>query len=412
MRTAALPEGAEVVRSYAQYEQHVDAFFHGRYHLMVVIGRPGLSKSHAFEDRLGPTSHLIRGWAAPLQAYMETYRHRNELLIFDDAETLWKRPGGRVLLRSLCEFKSKKLIQWTSTAYALAKARIPQSFLTSSKVAVIANRFMFGEADEYEAILDRGHLIHFDPTPVEVHARVGNWFWDQEVYDYIGERLHLLSDISARLYMKVWERKQAGGDWQKLLTDAYCHAGTMRFVQALETDSTCKGVEDRVKKFIAYSGACRATYFNLKRELKERNQLHAFKKTEVPKLQLRCPPPAEPNVDEEVARAKEEAERAEEEGEERTDMGESSDGALPGWQQYSNDPNDYNSFSDYVDDWWKRPRPPEQDEDDANDPPPGTTDPLIRLRCLLADAVKREDYERAAELRNRIQQVEAKRKHG
>jgi hypothetical protein len=85
------------------------------------------------------------------------------------------------LLRSLCEHKPQKLLQWASTTPALAKAGVPQQFSTSSKVAIIANRFVFGDAEEYEAVVDRGHLMYFDPLPFEVHKRVGKWYWDQEV---------------------------------------------------------------------------------------------------------------------------------------------------------------------------------------------------------------------------------------
>ena len=69
MRSPKIPEGAEVVRTFPQYNEHVAAYFQGRYQLLIVIGRPGLMKSHAFETRLGPTSHLIKGWVAPLQSY-------------------------------------------------------------------------------------------------------------------------------------------------------------------------------------------------------------------------------------------------------------------------------------------------------------------------------------------------------
>jgi hypothetical protein len=265
MRTPKIPSVAEVVRTYAQYEEHVAAFFQGLYHLLIVVGAPGLAKSYSFETRLGETSHLIRGWTAPLQAFIEAYWHRNKLLVFDDAEVLWKRPGGRVLLRSLCEFKPKKLLQWLSTTRELAKAKVPQSFLTSSKVAIVANRFLFGDSEEQEAILDRAHVIHFDPSPVEVHAKVGDWFYCQDIYDCIGERLHLPSNISARLYVKAWERKKAGGDWRRLIEETYCRDSAMRVVQALEVDASCLTVEDRVKKFSELTGACRATYFNLKR---------------------------------------------------------------------------------------------------------------------------------------------------
>jgi hypothetical protein len=142
---------------------------------------------------------------APLQAYIDAYVHRNKLLIFDDAEVLWKRPGGRILLRSLCEHKPQKLLQWTSTTRELSNAGIPKSFETSSRVAIVANRFIFGDADECQAILDRGHLIYFNPTPLEVHQQVGEWFWDQAIYDHIGNHIHLLKDISVRLYLKSWE---------------------------------------------------------------------------------------------------------------------------------------------------------------------------------------------------------------
>jgi hypothetical protein len=103
MRSPLIPEGAEIIRTYKEYDSLVSDFFETRYNLLIAVGRPGLSKSHSFERRLSPTSHLIRGCAAPLQCYIDSYIHRNKLLIFDDAETLWKRQAGRVLLRSLCE---------------------------------------------------------------------------------------------------------------------------------------------------------------------------------------------------------------------------------------------------------------------------------------------------------------------
>ncbi|MCA9068443.1 MAG: hypothetical protein KDA84_05950 [Planctomycetaceae bacterium] len=128
-------------------------------------------------------------------------------MIFDDAEVLWKRPGGRILIRSLTEHRPQKLFQWKSTTKDLKKAGVPQSFHTTSKIAIIANRFSFGSEEEREAVLDHGHLVLFDPLPLEIHQRIGDWFWCQEIYDYLGERLHMLDNLSARTYIKAWERK-------------------------------------------------------------------------------------------------------------------------------------------------------------------------------------------------------------
>jgi hypothetical protein len=182
-------------------------------------------------------------------------------------------------------------------------------------------------------------------------------------------------------------------------------------VQALEADPSCKSVENRVKKFIEYTGACRATYFNLKRELKDSNQLDAFEKVEVPNRQLHGQPPTEPNVEAEVARAKEEDEARKHKSDDNPSTTGPANGALPSGQQYSNDPNDYNSFSDYVDDWWKRPRPSEEDEEQQTEPRAEDfgTDAEAPLRRELKEAIEREDYKRASQLRDAIRRIEEKR---
>ena len=126
-----------------------------------------------------------------------------------------------------------------------------------------------------EAVLDRDHLVLFDPLPLEVHQRVGDWFWCQELYDYIGDRLHMLDRPAVRTYLKAWERQQAGGNWKKQIADVFCHNNTVLLVQALESDLDCGVVDDRVRTFIDPTGLSRATNFNIKRELKNNDQLTA-----------------------------------------------------------------------------------------------------------------------------------------
>lgn len=309
MRVPKIPDNAEIIKTYAEFVSLVAAFFQGHYQLLVAIGRPGLSKSQEFMHRMGDTSHIIKGWIAPLRAYIETYQHRNKLLIFDDAEVLWKKPGGRILLRSITEHTPRKLVEWTSTVKDLENENVPRSFLTSSKVALIGNRFAFGRDEEYEAIIDRGHLIYFDPTPIEVHVNVGTWFWDQEIYDFIGQRLHLMDSLTSRTYLKVWERKKAGGDWRKLVEERFCHDTAMLLVQKLETKY--KNVEERAKEFIKQTGLCRATYFNYKKQLESDDQIREIKRQDVPTTELRGSPPPELNMVAEVEAAKAETEQME-----------------------------------------------------------------------------------------------------
>jgi hypothetical protein len=391
MKPSKIRPGIEVIRSYAEYGDLIDGFFRGCYQLLVVVGRPGLAKSYEFEQRLGSSGHLIKGWAAPLQAYIEAYRHRNRPLVFDDAEVLWKRPGGRILIRSLTEHRPKKLVQWKSTAKELAKAAVPQSFYTTSKIAIIANRFAFGSEEEREAVLDRGHLVLFDPSPVEVHERVGDWFWCQEIYDYIGERLHMLDSPSSRTYLKAWERKEAGGDWQKLIADVFCHNNGALLLQALESDPDCATVDDRVQKFIEQTGLSRATYFNIKRGLRNSDQLQPPGKLEVPRKVLHASPPSLDDLTDE----------AEHDVIDGDPNGPRSQATAP-WCGYSDDPNDYANYADYLADWWKRPQSAEDSERTAEET---FANDIDRLRHELRKAIEREDYESAADLRDEIQKL-------
>jgi len=179
------------------------------------------------------------------------------------------------------------------------------SFSTSSKVTIIANKFVFGRTDEYEAILDRGHLIYFDPTPVEVHKHTAAWFWDQQIFGFVGQRLNMIDKISARVYRKAWERKKAGGDWKKLIEQKHCRDAALMTVQALETDHACRTGKDRERRFIETTGMSRATYYNYKRELDANGQLQ-FDPTEVTGLEPKGTPPEEVDLAAEVAAAQDE----------------------------------------------------------------------------------------------------------
>ena len=86
MRSPTIPQEAVILRTYAELDEEIDAFFRDCYDLMLVVGDPGSGKSKRFAKRIAQhpdTCHLIKGWTKPLAAYMECYRHRHKLLLFD-----------------------------------------------------------------------------------------------------------------------------------------------------------------------------------------------------------------------------------------------------------------------------------------------------------------------------------------
>ena len=107
MRSKIIPPDADVVRTYDALREFEDAFFNAEFYFLLVVGRPGLSKSWEFEERCLPrkgsdgtefsVAHYIKGNITPIKAYKLAYQHRNKLLIFDDGERFWADSCGRYL---------------------------------------------------------------------------------------------------------------------------------------------------------------------------------------------------------------------------------------------------------------------------------------------------------------------------
>ena len=146
------------------------------------------------------------------------------------------------------------------------REQIPQEFQTSSRLAIITNEWKTLNRN-VAALQDRGHLVIFEPSPQEVHTRTAEWFWDQEIYDFVGERLHLLQEASMRHYVAAWELKRAGVDWRGLVLSR-CLSGKQLLVAQLKADPAYATEEARSRAFNAAGGGCRATYFNLARQLR------------------------------------------------------------------------------------------------------------------------------------------------
>jgi len=212
----------------------------------------------------------------------------------------------------LSEVKPRKGVHWRTDNKDLERKGIPKFFETTSRLCLIMNRFAFGDAHEYDAIVDRAQFIYFDPTPLEIHKNAALWYWDQEVYDYISDRLHIIDPdkLSARAYVKAYERKPKG-DWKEFIDRRYCKQSGEQWVMALEANSKYQTVEERVAAFIKGTGLSRATYFNFKKALKTDDQVQPL---DVPRFTLTGKAPDVPDLEKEVKAATEQEQRRVDQG--------------------------------------------------------------------------------------------------
>ena len=155
---------------------------------------------------------------------------------------------------------------WHSDARGLERQGIPREFTTRSRVAIIANEWQTLSRNVV-ALQDRGHVLFFRPSPLEVHRQTATWFWDQEVFDFVAAHLHLVAHPSLRTYVLAWELKTAGLDWAQAVLNR-CVSGAALEVAKLKANASFESEEARVRAFVAADFGCRASYFTYAKKLK------------------------------------------------------------------------------------------------------------------------------------------------
>ena len=133
----------------------------------------------------------------PLAFTPSSYRHRDELVVIDDVDSLYSSRNSIRLLKCLCQTEEEKRLAWHSAATGLKREGIPREFSTKSRVIIIANDWRILNRN-VEAVQDRGHMLLFEPPPKEVHAEVAKWFDDTEILDWFKKNLPLFEHLSMR----------------------------------------------------------------------------------------------------------------------------------------------------------------------------------------------------------------------
>lgn len=280
MRGADIPKEARrnTIRNYEELHQKFDLFLSGQTgSSLLIIARSGVGKSHYLKLNADwRITHYMEGNAKPLSSYIELYQHRHKLIVLDDAEALWASKNGRIVLRELTETSFPKTMSWTSTVKDLEATLTPKKYKTNSKVCIICNSFRFGHSDETAAIIDRCQCYCFDPTNEEVVRYVAEWFWDQIVFDYATSNLHLIDNLSARMFVRAWERRvKQDENW---INEFPLLSGVDAIVQQVCNDQNLTTAVDRVKEYERIAKlndlpASRATFMRHQKELRERGML-------------------------------------------------------------------------------------------------------------------------------------------
>jgi hypothetical protein len=285
MRRATNPVLGMHLTTYVELERIVEAFAQGHLELLILIGSHGLGKSRVVRKALAGRACWLEGNLSVFGLYCKLWQHRHRPFVLDDVDGWYAQRDGVRLLKCLTQSEAHKSVSWHTDAPTLRQKEIPQEFRTSSRVAIIANEWQTLDRN-VAALQDRGHVVFFEPSPLEVHRHAATWFWDQEIFDFVQERLHCIAEASLRHYLAAWELKEAGLDWRQLLLNR-CLTGKALLVAQLKADPRYTSEAQRVCAFVDAGGGSRATYFNWCKKLQGPLSMPPIRLKNLPQLRLK-----------------------------------------------------------------------------------------------------------------------------
>lgn len=130
---------------------------------IIVSGPPGLGKSYTIEKELedfdpsGNTYSIIKGYVRSTGLYKKLYQHRfpGNVLVFDDADTIFFDDTSLNLLKTVCDTTERRVVSYLSEGTLIdeeSAERIPKSFEFEGTVIFITNL-------DFDVYIDRGHKL-------------------------------------------------------------------------------------------------------------------------------------------------------------------------------------------------------------------------------------------------------------
>ena len=135
---------------------------------LIISGPPGLGKSHGIFQILNKLeqdgeviSHVVKGFVRPTGLYktLYEYRHKNCVVVFDDADSTFLDADSLNLLKSACDTTKARHISWLAETKMEDEGgeRIPRSFEFEGSIIFITNY-------DFDAAIGKGHKLapHFE----------------------------------------------------------------------------------------------------------------------------------------------------------------------------------------------------------------------------------------------------------
>ena len=224
----------------------------GNARALIVSGPAGLGKSFTVEKRLNEwdpneINHtIVKGFvrATGLVKLLYQYREEGQVIVFDDADSIFYDDISLNLLKAVCDTTERRRVSWLSEGKLIDDESaniIPRSFNFNGTIIFITNM-------DFDALIDRGHKLapHLQALVSRSHyidlsmktrrdylVRINqvikqgllnhlNGVERHEVIEFINSNHERLRELSLRVALKIGALRKQGSNWQKMAKITCC----------------------------------------------------------------------------------------------------------------------------------------------------------------------------------------------
>ena len=213
---------------------------------LIVSGAPGIGKSYGVEkalekmDNTGESYEIIKGYTRPtgLIKMLYRYRHPNNIVVFDDADSVFHDDVGLNILKCVADTTERRVVSWLSEGSLIDEdtaERIPRSFEFKGSVLFLTNldfETLIGRghkiAPHLEALMSRSHYLDLSMKTrrdylirmrqVLKQGMLSDLSFEErsEVITFIERNYETMRELSLRAAIKLGNIRKSSKDWEKI----------------------------------------------------------------------------------------------------------------------------------------------------------------------------------------------------
>lgn len=195
-------------------EDTVQLVFERKVNSGFITGQGGIGKSFTADqvaEHLGLEEdkdfYRIKGHMAPTSLYTHLYKHRQDITIFDDCDSVMRDPTSGNLLKAVLDNHGRRVVSWRSPRLP---PKVPGSFEFSGSVLFISN---LNKDKVEQAVRDRCLIVDLYMTAEEKIERMRyicngvrpdlSIERKEEVLDMMDKYRNTIKDMSLRMFVKA-----------------------------------------------------------------------------------------------------------------------------------------------------------------------------------------------------------------